>query len=279
MERVRLGKFMTVSKLSWLITGSSKVKPVGFGKAKTAEEIEAMREGGKILATIFDGLKKQIRVGVTEQELDDWVTREIIALGVEATYKTPEVNFPASICISTNDQIVHGIPTDYVLQKGDVVGFDLVIAHKGMKTDSAFTVVVGEAPVGDKKRLLEYTERSLYAGIDVIKGPVRTGDISAAIEKVLIEGKVGIIRELVGHGIGHSMHQPPDVPNYGTAGKGYLLEVGDTVALEPMTTLGSEAIKTESDGWTISTRDGSIAAHFEHTILITETGAEILTAL
>lgn len=243
-----------------------------------------MRDGGKILATIFDGLKKQIRAGVTERELDDWVTKEIIALGAEATYRTPEVGFPASICISTNDQIVHSIPTDYALQRGDVVGFDLVITYGGMKTDSAFTVVVDDSldsePVGDKKRLLEYTERSLYAGIDAIKGPVRTGDISAAIENVLREGKLGIVRELVGHGIGHSMHQAPDIPNYGTRGSGYLLEPGDTVAIEPMTTLGGEAIMTDqTDGWTIRTRDGSLAAHFEHTVLITESGAEILTAL
>lgn len=238
-----------------------------------------MREGGRLLATIFDGLKKQVVPGVSERELDDWVLREIIALGAEATYKTPEVNFPACICISTNDEIVHSIPTDYVLQQGDVVGFDLVIGYKQMKTDSAFTMVVGKAPSGDKKRLLEYTERALYAGIDAIKGPVRTGDISAAVEKVLRDGKLGIVRELVGHGIGHSMHQAPDIPNYGTAGKGYLLEPGDTVAIEPMTTLGGEAIVTDDDGWTIRTRDGSLAAQFEHTVLITETGAEILTTL
>jgi methionyl aminopeptidase len=223
-------------------------------------------------------LKKQVRAGVSELELDDWVTKEIIALGAEPTYKTPEVNFPASICISTNDQIVHAIPTDNVLKKGDVVGFDLVITYKGMKTDSAFTMVVDEEPVGDKKRLLEYTERALYAGIDAINGQVRTGDISAAIEKVLKDGKLGIVRELVGHGIGHSMHQPPDIPNYGAAGKGYLLEPGDTIALEPMAMLGHEEIVTDKDDWTIRTRDGSLAAHFEHTILITETGAEILTS-
>ena len=238
-----------------------------------------MREGGKLLATVFDGLKKQVGAGVTELELDDWVTKEIIALGAEPTYKTPEVNFPASICISTNDQIVHAIPTTYTLQKGDVVGFDLVITYKGMKTDSAFSMLVDEVASGDKKQLLDYTERSLYAGIDAITGPVRTGDISAAIEHVLHEGKLGIVRELVGHGIGHSMHQAPDIPNYGTAGKGYLLEPGDTVALEPMTTLGDERIVTDRDGWTIRTRDGSLAAHFEHTVLITETGAEILTQL
>lgn len=252
---------------------------MSFGRVKTIDEIDAMREGGKLLATIFENLKKQIRTGVSELELDDWVSREIIALGAEATYKTREVNFPASICISTNDEIVHSIPTSYELQKGDVVGFDLVIGYKGMKTDSAFTVVVDEKPTGDKKRLLDYTERSLYAGIDVIKGPVRTGDISAAIEKVLREGKLGIIRELVGHGIGHSMHQAPDIPNYGDAGKGYLLEAGDTVAIEPMTTLGGESITTDRDGWTIRTRDGSLAGHFEHTVLITESGAEVLTSL
>lgn len=252
---------------------------MAFGREKTEAEIRAMREGGKLLATIFDGLKKQVKAGVSERELDDWVLREIIALGAEATYKTPEVNFPASICISTNDQIVHSIPTDYVLRRGDVVGFDLVISYKGMKTDSAFTMVVDEKPSGDKKRLLDYTERSLYAGIDAITGSVRTGDISAAIETVLQEGRLGIVRELVGHGIGHSMHQAPDIPNYGIAGKGYLLEPGDTVALEPMTTLGREEIMTDADGWTIRTRDGSLAAHFEHTILITESGAEVLTQL
>lgn len=246
---------------------------------KTDNEIQAMRDGGKILATIFDGLKKHVVPGISELELDDWVTTEIIAHGAEATYRTSEVGFPATICISTNDQIVHSIPTGYVLQKGDVVGFDLVITYKGMKTDSAFTMVVGEEPTGDKKRLIEYTERSLYAGIDAITGPVKTGDISAAVEKVLIEGKLGIIRELVGHGIGHSMHQAPDIPNYGSAGKGHQLNVGDTIAIEPMTSLGGEAIVTEKDGWTIRMRDGSLAGHFEHTVLITDTGAEILTQL
>lgn len=253
-----------------------------FGRVKTPDEIQAMRDGGKLLATIFEGLKKQVRAGVSEIELDDWVAREIIALGAEATYRTPEVNFPGTICISTNEQIVHSIPTDYVLKKGDVVGFDLVIAYKGMKTDSAFTMVVDESRdtmSADVKRLVDYTERSLYAGIDAIKGPVRIGDISASIESVINEGRLGIVRELVGHGIGHSMHQSPDIPNYGTAGKGYLLEPGDTIAIEPMTTLGREAIVTDGDGWTIKTRDGSLAAHFEHTVLITENGAEILTSL
>jgi len=250
-----------------------------IGPIKTEAEIQAMRDGGKILATIFDGLKKQVVPGVSELELDAWVDAEIKRLGAIATYKTDEVDFPAAICISTNEQIVHGIPTDYRLQDGDIVGFDLVITYKGMKTDSAITVVVGDKPNGVVKHLLHATERSLYAGIDAIKGPVRTGDIGAAIEKVLKEAKLGIIRDLVGHGVGHEMHQAPEVPNYGRKGKGDLLMPGDTIAIEPMATLGGEKIKQDDDGWTLSTKDGSLAAHFEHTVLITEDGAEILTQL
>lgn len=245
--------------------------------AKTPAQIQAMREGGKLLAMIFEGIKKYVQVGMSEREVDAWVEAEIKRLGAVATYKTSEVNFPAVICISTNDQIVHGVPTDYRFEKGDVVGFDLVIAYKGMKTDSAFTMVVGEEPQGVTKHLLNVTERSLYAGIDSIKGPVYTGDIGAAIEQVLKQGKLGIIRELVGHGVGLEMHMPPEIPNYGRKGTGVLLQPGDTIAIEPMATLGKEKIYTEDDHWTISTRDGSLAAHFEHTVLITEDGAEILT--
>ncbi len=248
-------------------------------KFKTDAEIQAMREGGKILATILNDLRAQVKPGVSERELDAWVDAEIRRHGAIATYKTAEVNFPAAICISTNDQIVHSIPTDYVLQAGDVVGFDLVIEYKKMKTDSAFTMVVGDKPNGVQKHLLQATEQSLYAGIDAIKGPVHVGDIGAAVEAVLNKAKLGIIRELVGHGIGHTMHGAPDVPNYGRKGKGPLLAVGDTIAIEPMATLGGEKIRTEDDGWTISTRDGSLAAHFEHTVLITQDGAEILTRL
>jgi methionyl aminopeptidase len=238
-----------------------------------------MREGGKILAGIFRDLKKQVIPGVSGLELDKWVDNEIKARGAIATYKTSEVNFPGVICISINDEIVHGIPSDYVLEKGDIASFDLVITYKGMKTDSAFTMVVGENPSGAVKHLISLTERSLYAGIDAIKGPVYTGDIGAAVEKVLTVGKLGVVRELVGHGVGHEMHQEPEVPNYGTKGKGTLVQPGDTIAIEPMATLGSEVIKTDGDGWTIRTRDGSLAAHFEHTVLVLKDGVEILTQL
>jgi methionyl aminopeptidase len=216
---------------------------------------------------------------MSELEVDAWVETEIKRLGAIATYKTSEVNFPNVICISTNDEIVHGIPSDYVLEKGDIVSFDLVITYKGMKTDSAFTMIVGEEPTGVKKHLLNVTERSLYAGIDAIKGPTYTGDIGEAVERVLSAGKLGIVRDLVGHGVGLEMHMPPEVPNYGRKGTGVLLKPGDTIAIEPMAMLGKERIKTDRDGWTIRTADGSLAAHFEHTVLVTETGVEILTTL
>lgn len=245
---------------------------------KTPEQIEAMRAGGRILAQIFTDIRGYVHAGVTEKEVDAFVAQRITEYGAEATYKTPEVNFPASICISTNDEIVHGVPTDYAFQAGDVVSFDLVITYRGMKTDSAFTMVVDEEPSGAVKHLLTYTERSLYAGIEAITGPVHTGTIGAAVEKVLRKGKLGIITDLVGHGVGLEMHMPPEVPNFGKAGRGVLLQPGDTIAIEPMATLGSPRIYTDrSDGWTILARDGSLAAHFEHTVLITETGAEILT--
>ncbi|MEI6053757.1 MAG: type I methionyl aminopeptidase [Candidatus Saccharibacteria bacterium] len=248
-------------------------------EVKSSEQIQAMRECGQILAKILDDLKKRVVVGMSEMEVNDWVEAQIKKYGAEVTYTTSEVNFPYAICVSVNEQIVHSIPTDYLFEKGDVVSFDLVITYKGMKTDSAFTMVVGEEPKGAIKHLLSTTERSLYAGIDAIKGSVRVGDISYAIEKVLSEGKLGIIRDLVGHGIGQKMQQPPEVPNYGKKGSGAFLLPGDTIAIEPMATLGGESIKTDSDNWTISTRDGSLSAHFEHTVLITEDGAEILTRL
>ncbi len=249
--------------------------------AKTTQQIQAMREGGKILATIFADLKQYVQPGMTGKQVDSWVTEQIKQHGATPAYREPVPNFPGSICISINDAIVHSVPTDDVIESGDIVSFDMVITYKSMKTDSAFTIVVGEQPSGAIKHLIQTTERSLYAGIDAIKGEgTYTGDIGAAVEKVLSKGKLGIIRDLVGHGIGLEMHMPPEVPNYGKAGRGTLLRAGDTIAIEPMATLGGEKINSDhADKWTISTRDGSLAAHFEHTVLITRDGAEILTIL
>ena len=247
--------------------------------AKTDEQIQAMRDGGKILGEILRNLREYVQPGMTGIEIDGWVAEQIAKRYAEATYKTAEVGFPNVVCISVNEAIVHGVPTDEPLQVGGVVGIDLVINYKGMKTDSAFTMVIGGKPSGAVKHLLSTTERSLYAGIDAIKGDgTRVGDISAAVEKVLSSGNLGIVRELVGHGVGNEMHMTPEIPNYGVRGSGEVLRVGDTIAIEPMATLGSEKIDpNHPDGWTISTKDGSLAAHFEHTVLITENGAEILT--
>ncbi|MDO5343759.1 MAG: type I methionyl aminopeptidase [Candidatus Saccharibacteria bacterium] len=247
---------------------------------KTPQQLADMRECGTMLATIYDELRARVTAGMSELDVNDFVAGRIKDFGAEATYLTDEVKFPGVICVSTNEQLVHSPATDYVFEAGDVVSFDLVISYRGMKTDSAFTMVVGEKPAGAKKHLLQATEQSLYAGIDAIRGAgTRVGDISAAIEAVLTKAKLGIIRELVGHGVGLEMHMPPEVPNWGRRGTGALLMPGDTIAIEPMAALGGEKIVTEDDGWTISMKDGSLGAHFEHTVLITETGAEILTQL
>ena len=243
--------------MSQLITGE-----------KTPQQMKDMRECGRMLATIYDELRQRVTAGMSELDVNEFVAGRIKDFGAEATYLTDEVKFPGVICVSTNEQLVHSFPTDYVFEKGDVVSFDLVIGYRGMKTDSAFTMVVDEEPRGAKKHLLHATEQSLYAGIDAISGEgTRVGDISAAIEAVLKKAKLGIIRELVGHGVGLSMHMEPEIPN------------GDTIAIEPMASLGGEKIITDSDGWTISMKDGSLGAHFEHTVLITEAGAEIITKL
>ena len=247
---------------------------------KTPQQIDAMREGGRILAGILNDIRPRVKPGVTGIEIDTWVAEQIKTRGAEATYRTKEVGFPNVICISLNDAIVHGVPTDEPFQDGDVVSFDLVITYKGMKTDSAFTMVVGEKPSGAVKHLLSVTEKSLYAGINAIYGEgTTTNDIGGAVEAVLKKGKLGVIRDMVGHGVGQEMHMAPEVPNF-AHGRPTILRAGDTIAIEPMATLGGERVNARhDDGWTISTYDSSLSAHFEHTVLITETGAEILTVL
>lgn len=246
-------------------------------RVKTIEEIEAMRQGGKILAGILNDLKERVVAGMTGKDVDQWVEEQVQARGGEITYRTAEVNFPGAICISTNNEIVHGIPNHKPFKKGDIVSFDLVISYRGMKVDSAFTMAIGEKVDQKIERLLKITEQSLYDGISVVKPGVRLGDVGNRIEKTLLDGGLGVVRELVGHGIGHKMQESPEVPNYGIKGQGPILKSGDTIAIEPMATLGSENIVVASDGWTITTYDNSLAAHFEHTILVTDFGAEILT--
>lgn len=249
-----------------------------FTRVKTATEIEGMRESGRMLATILDEvLSKQVGVGVTERELADSAAHELRALGGHAPFKGYN-GFPDVICISTNDKVVHGIPTDYALRDGDIVSLDFGVTYRGMITDSARTFLVGNV---DQKviQLVRETEKSLFAGVEVLHDGVTTGDIGAAVQRVLDAHHYGIVRDLVGHGVGHQLHEEPDIANYGIAGEGPSLKAGMTIAIEPMANLGVANIVMDPDGWTIRTRDGQPSAHFEHTILITADGAEVLTKL
>lgn len=198
---------------------------------------------------------------------------------MKSSYLTPEVNFPAVVCVSVNDCIVHGLPNNIPFEKGDVVKFDMVIEKDGMLIDSAVTTVIGEEPKGAVKLLLNETKKALNAGISVVKSGVKTGDIGEAVEKSLKKSKLGNIYQLVGHGIGEKIHMEPSVPNQGRAKTGVSLFAGDTICIEPMVSLGKPEVVFEKAGneWDVLVKDGSIGAHFEHTILVTEDGCEILT--
>ena len=248
-----------------------------FTKVKTATEIEGMRESGRMLATILDSvLGPHVAPGVSERELADVAARELKALGGHPTFKGYQ-GFPDVICNSVNDKVVHGIPSDYVLRDGDIVSLDFGVTYRGMVTDSARTFLVGV--VAPKIiQLVRETEKSLYAGVKVLHDGVTTGDIGAAVQRVLDAHHYGIVRDLVGHGVGHQLHEEPDIANYGRAGEGPTLRAGMTIAIEPMANLGVANVVMDPDGWTIRTRDGQPSAHFEHTILITENGADILTS-
>ncbi len=243
------------------------------------KKITAMRAGGKIMARIFAELKDYTKAGLTGKEVSDWVEKKILEAGAQVAYYEPEVDFPGSICISVNDELIHGTPKDIPFEEGDKVSYDLVIKYQGYYVDSAFTMIIGK-PTAAQKHLLSFTESSLYEGIEQVKAGAKLGDIGAAVEKTLEKGKLGVIRNYVGHGIGKSMHMPPEVPNYGKKGQGYELKAGDTICIEPMSSLGKPdtiVVEDDDDGWTVCLKDGSLGCHFEHTILVTEDGYEILT--
>ncbi len=236
-----------------------------------------MRESGKMLATVLDILRRTIEPGMTAKELADIAARELNALGGEPAFLGYQ-GFPDVICISTNEEVQHTIPRDRVFAAGDVVNLDFGVSVNGRLTDAGITVPVGGACSANARRLLDGTQQALDAAIAVAGPGVRVGEISKTIEAILTSHNLGIVRELVGHGVGRFLHEDPEVPNY-YIGQGALLRPGMTIAIEPITTLGKAAIQFDRDGWTIRTKDGSWAAQFEHTILITETGVEVLTAL
>ena len=235
-----------------------------------------MRIAGSMLSSVLEDTIAYIQEGMTTKDLSNFAGKQLHALGGEAVFLGYN-GFPDPICISVNDEVVHGIPrSTTVLKDGDVVSLDFGVRYRGMIVDSARTVICGSASK-ETKRLLQLTESSLHEGLEVIKDGVKTGTIGHAIETVLKRAKLGIVRDLVGHGVGHQIHEDPNIPNYGRAGTGAVLRSGMTVAIEPMATLGKDAVYTDVDGWTVRTKDGSLAAHFEHTVLVTDNGYEILT--
>jgi methionyl aminopeptidase len=243
---------------------------------KTETEIAAMRESGRMLATVLQVLRERTRAGLTPADMSAIAKKELATLGGEPAFKDYS-GYPDVICISVNNQVQHSIPNTIAFKDGDIVNYDFGVRYKGMTTDSGITVCVGEKLTPDTKRLLDGTERALYDGLRAVKAGARVGDISAAIERTLRKHKLGIVRELVGHGVGYELHEDPEIPNYGRAGTGAILKTGMTIAIEPITTLGNPAIYQARDGWTLLTRDGSWSAQFEHTVLVTSTGYEILT--
>ncbi len=246
-------------------------------RVKTATEILAMRESGRMLAMILTKLEAMVEPGVSTKDIAVIAQRELKALGVAAPFLGYQ-GFPDVICISLNDEVVHGIPKiDRIIMDGDLVSLDFGVNYRGMITDSALTLIAGKPKNSRVVDLVKYTAAALNEGIAVVKDNIRTGDIAAAVEAVLKRHNFGIVRDLVGHGVGHELHEDPNIPNYGRANTGPWLKAGMTIAIEPMATLGSDQVILEPDGWTVRSRDRSLSAHFEHTVLITKDGAEILT--
>jgi methionyl aminopeptidase len=248
-------------------------------KVKTAAEIAGMRESGRMLATVLQYLKPLVVPGISTLELNDLAAAKLEEIGGKPAFLGYQ-GFPAVICISVNDEVVHGIPrADKIIQDGDIVGLDFGVIYKKMITDAAISVIAGKPKQKGHVNLLHDTENALHAGIMAVHDKVRTGDIGYAVEQSLTHRPYGIVKDLVGHGVGHHVHEDPNIPNYGRANTGPWLDAGMTIAIEPMVTLGTDQVAVAEDGWTILTTDGSMSAHFEHTVLITADGCEILTQL
>ena len=242
---------------------------------KSKREIGLMKHAGLLVSKMHKFIKPYIKEGITTKELDELCEKFILENDGFPTCKGYE-GFPATLCTSVNDMVVHGIPDNYKLKNGDIITIDVVIGYKGYQGDAAWTYAVGEIS-NDKKYLMEHTEKALYEGIKMVKPGNRIGDISASVEKYANEHKLGVVRELCGHGIGANMHEDPDIPNYGIKGTGPVLKEGMVICIEPMLTLGERYVYLMEDNWGVKTEDGLPAAHFEHTILVTKDGYEILT--
>jgi methionyl aminopeptidase len=252
---------------------------------KSAGELDLMRRSGVILAETITRVVEAVAPGISTRDLDRIAAKVIADAGAEPSFLGygggggGQIPFPATICASINDEIVHGIPSgERVLRDGDLVSLDFGAIWQGFHSDSAVTVFVGAPPDDDAKRLVEVTEAALDAAIAVVRPGGRLSDIGHAIEQTAVTHGLGIVREYGGHGIGRAMHEDPFIQNWGVPGRGPELKPGLVIAIEPMLTLGGDATRVMPDGWTVRTADGSLAAHFEHTVAITKAGAEVLTA-
>ncbi len=242
---------------------------------KSDSEIELMREAGKILRDTLNMLKEHVKVGVTTKELDKLAHDYIISRGAKPSF-LGYGGFPGSICASVNEQVVHGIPSNRKLISGDIIGIDCGVIYKGWQSDAARTFAVGE--ISEKhKKLIQVTEQSFFEAMKVIREGARLGDIGAAVQNLAESNGFSVVRDLVGHGIGKDMHEDPQVPNYGKAGKGLRLKRNMTLAIEPMINEGTYEVSALDDGWTVVTDDDGYSAHYENTVLITEDGYEILS--
>ncbi|MGI6495674.1 MAG: type I methionyl aminopeptidase [Kiritimatiellia bacterium] len=242
---------------------------------KSDAEIEKMRVSGHMSAQVLSALAAAVAPGMTTGDLDTLARKLIKDIGGVPSF-LGYFGYPGALCVSLNEVVIHGIPGSRVIRSGDIVSLDIGVLHDGFHGDNALTVAVGEVD-GESRRLLDLTRRALDAGIAAARPGARLSDVSHAIQTVADEGNLGIVREYVGHGIGRSMHEEPQVPNYGPAGKGPLLKAGLVFCIEPMLNLGGAAVRVLDDGWTVVTRDRSRSAHFERMIAIREDRTEILT--
>ncbi len=254
----------------------------------SSSHIELMEQSGKILNQVIKEVINHVRIGVSGLELDKLAENLIIKSGGKPAFKYFQ-GFPATLCLSFNDQIVHGIPSKRQVRDGDLISIDAGVNYHGAYTDSATTIWLNQGRIitvdqlktktnlNKIEKLMISTYKSLQAGISQVKPGNNIGQISQAIQNELEKNGLGVIRDLVGHGVGHAVHEKPNIPNFGKQGDGPVLETGQTIAIEPMATTGDWRIRTESDNWTVRTLDGSLSAHFEHTVLVTDKGHRVLT--
>ena len=242
---------------------------------KSPREVELLRIAGNVVYKTHQYLKPFVKEGITTEELNRLGEEYILSQGCTLSFKGYE-GFPAGICMSVNSEVVHGFPSKRKLKNGDILTMDIGACWKGYHGDSGWTYAVGDIS-DDAKYIMEHTEKALYVGLEQVKPGNRIGDISHAIEEYAKEHNLGVVRELCGHGVGTDVHEDPEVPNYGEAGTGPKLREGMVIAIEPMLTMGSPKVFLRENNWTVETQDGSLAGHYEHTVVVTKDGYEILT--